>query len=149
MILLVATLSFMIFILPSMWNKKPTRCHLVLYLFLLSKLLFISCSTCFGPPCAHPQELTISGIFAACGVVPWLCRLSDLVGWLCVYWEVRSCVTYSPMDTQLANQIWLPTQPWHYTTREMIPLSRQLLMMGTRWPETCWATYKEQLIKGK
>jgi len=23
----------------SMWNKKPTRCHLVLYLFLLCKLL--------------------------------------------------------------------------------------------------------------
>ena len=23
----------------SMWNKKPTRCHLVLYLFLLYKLL--------------------------------------------------------------------------------------------------------------
>jgi len=23
----------------SMWNKKPTRCHLVLHLFLLYKLL--------------------------------------------------------------------------------------------------------------
>jgi len=23
-----------------------------------------------------------------------------------------SCATYSPMDTQPANQIWLPTQPW-------------------------------------
>jgi len=42
----------------SIWNKKPTRCHLVLYLFLPYKLLFISCSTCFGPPCAHLQELT-------------------------------------------------------------------------------------------
>jgi len=37
----------------SVWNKKPTRCHLVLYLFLL-----ISCSKCFGPPCAHLQEPT-------------------------------------------------------------------------------------------
>ena len=42
----------------SMWNKKPTRCHLVLYLFLLYELFFICCSTCFRPPCAHPQELT-------------------------------------------------------------------------------------------
>jgi len=25
-----------------MWNKKPNRCHLVLYLFLLYKLPFIS-----------------------------------------------------------------------------------------------------------
>jgi len=98
--------------LSSMWNKKPTRCHLVLYLFLL-----ISCSTCFGPPCAHLQELTTWWYFFTCGVVPWLCR------------------------------IWLPTQPRHYTTREKIPLSRQLQKMGTRWRETCWATYKEQFIR--
>ena len=64
----------------SMWNKKPTRCHLVLYLFLL-----ISCSTCFGPPCAHLQELTSQWYFFTCGVVPWLCRQSDPVGWLCVH----------------------------------------------------------------
>jgi len=51
------------------------------------------------------------------------------------------------MDTQPANRIWLPTQPRHYTTREKIPLSRQLLKMGTRWPETCWATYKDRLIR--
>ena len=53
------------------------------------------------------------------------------------------------MDTQPANRIWQPTQPQHYTTREKIPLSRQLLKMGTRWPETCWATYKEQLISSR
>jgi len=34
-----------------------------------------------------------------------------------------------------------------YTRRKKIKLSRQLLKMGTRWPETCWATYKEQLIR--
>ena len=55
--------------------------------------------------------------------------------------------TYFPMDTQPANRIWLPTQPRHYITREKIPLSRWLLKMGIRWPETCWATYKEQLIR--
>jgi len=26
-----------------------------------------------------------------------------------------------------------------------IPLSRQLLKMGTRWPETCWANYKGEI----
>ena len=65
----------------SMWIKKPTRCHLVLYLFLLYKLLFISCWTCFGPPCAHLQELTTWWHFFTCGVVLWLCRQSDPVGW--------------------------------------------------------------------
>ena len=54
--------------------------------------------------------------------MPWLCRQSDPVSCLCVHWEVRS-------------------------KSEKIPLSRQLLKMGTRWPETCWATYKEQLIR--
>jgi len=31
----------------------------------------------------------LSGIFAACGVVPWLCRRSHPFGWLCVHWGVR------------------------------------------------------------
>ena len=79
----------------SMWIKKPTRCHLVLYLFLLYKLLFISCSTCFGPPCAHLQELTSYWYFFTCGVVPWLCRQSDPVGWMSVHWEVHNQPTGS------------------------------------------------------
>jgi len=70
----------------------------------------------FWPVQKSNQELwTRSGIFAACGVVPWLCRRSDPVGWLCVRWGV--CSSYSPMDTQPANRIWPPTQPRHYTTR--------------------------------
>jgi len=71
-----------------MWNKKPTRCHLVLYLFLLYKFLNMFQAT--------------------------LCLSSDPVGWLCV--QAR-CATYSPMDTQPANRIWPPTEPRHYTTR--------------------------------
>ena len=51
---------------------------------------FISCSTFFGPPCAHLQELKTQWYFFTCGVVPWLCRQSDPSGWLCVHWEVRS-----------------------------------------------------------
>ena len=48
----------------------------------------------------------LSGVFAACGIVPWLCRHSDPVGWLCVHWGVRS-----------TTELWPPTQPRHYTTR--------------------------------
>ena len=59
--------------------------------------------------------------------------------------QCRGCV--GSQITQAANRIWLPTQPRHCTTREKISLSRQLLKMGTRWSETCWATYKEQLIR--
>ena len=79
----------------KMWNKKPTRCHLVLYLFPLYKLIFISCSTCFGSPCAHLQELTTLWYFFTCGVVPWLCRQSDPAGWLCVHWGVRSTTQWT------------------------------------------------------
>jgi len=105
--------------LYNTWNKNPTRCHLVLYLFFLYKLLFISCSICFGPSCVSIGKY------------------------------VAQRATYFPMDTKPANRIWLPKQPRHCTIREKIPLSRQLLKMGTRWSETCWAIYKEQLIKEK
>ena len=37
-----------------MWIKRPTRCHFWYYVYFS----FIGCSTCFGPPCAHLQELT-------------------------------------------------------------------------------------------
>ena len=35
-------------------DKKPTRCHYCVILYFS----FTSCSTCFGQPCAHLQELT-------------------------------------------------------------------------------------------
>jgi len=69
----------------SMWNKKPTRCHLVLYLFLLYKLLNMFQATLC--PSSGADDLVV---FFTCGVVPWLCRQSDPVGWLCVHWKVRS-----------------------------------------------------------
>ena len=70
-----------------MWNKKPTRCHLVLYLFLLYKLLNMFRATLC--PSSGADDLVV---FFAGGVVPWLCRQSDPVGWLCVHWGVRSYV---------------------------------------------------------
>ena len=82
----------------SVWNKKPTRCHLVLYLFLLYKLLNMFRATLC--PSSGADDLVV---FFMCGVVPRLCRQSDPVGWLCVHWEVRA--TYFPMDTQPANRI--------------------------------------------
>ena len=62
-----------------------TQYYIYFFLFLL-----ISCSTCFGPPCAHLQELTTYWYFFTCGVVSWLCRQSDPVSCLCVHWEVRT-----------------------------------------------------------
>jgi len=41
-------------------------------------------------PSSGAEDLVV--FFFACGVVQWLCRQSDLVGWLCVHWEVRSYV---------------------------------------------------------
>ena len=49
-------------------------------------------------------------VFFRCVAESWLCRQSDPVGCLSVHWEVRSTTS---------------------------SLSRQLLKMGTRWPETC------------
>ena len=36
------------------------------------KLLFVSCSTCFGPPCAHLQELTILWYFTSREKMKWI-----------------------------------------------------------------------------
>ena len=74
----------------SMWNKKPTRCHLVLYLFLLYKLL---------------------NMFRA-----------------------TLCPSSGADDLVVFFHVWCSavTLLQHYTTREKIPLSRQLLKMGTR-----------------
>jgi len=75
----------------SMWNKKPTICHLVLYLFLLYRLLNMFRAT--------------------------LCSSSGADN-LVVFFRV-----------------WC----------NAVTLSRQLLRMGTRWPKTCWATYKGEI----
>ena len=106
-----------------MWNKKPTRCHLVLYLFLLYKLLNMFRATLC--PSSGADDLVVF-FLVWCSAMP-------------------CCATYSPIDKQPANRIWLLTQPRNYTTREKIPLSRQLLKLGTRWPETWWATCKGEI----
>jgi len=42
-------------------------------------------------------------VFFTCGVVPWLCRQSDPVGWLCVHWGVRSTTSASCATPHLKN----------------------------------------------
>ena len=71
----------------STWNKKPTRCHLVLYL----------CYVLLNGHTTSQPDLTAYTATAL------------------------------------------------HHTRQKIPLSPQLLRMGTRWPETCWATYKGEI----
>jgi len=98
----------------SMWNKKPTRCYLVLYLFLLCKLLnMFRANLC---PSSGAGDLVV---FLPRGVVPWLCMLWIWPPTQPWHYTTRgkNCARYSPMDTQPANRIWPPTQPRHYTTR--------------------------------
>jgi len=58
-----------------MWIKRPTRCHFWYYIYFS----FIGCSTCFGPPCTHLQELTtwryLSDVLQAPGCVGSQIRL--------------------------------------------------------------------------
>ena len=96
----------------SMWIKRPTRCHIVLYLFLLYRLLNMFLATLC--PSSGADNLVV---FFRCVAEPWLCRQQDLTAY-----------------TATALQ-----HTWK------IPISRQLLKNGTRWPETCWATYKGEI----
>ena len=67
-----------------------------------------SCSTCFGQPCAHHQELTT------------------------------------------ANRTWQPSRSHGTNEHEAITSrSRQLLMMSTWLPETCWATIRREIKNTK
>ena len=86
-----------------------TQYYIYFFLFLL-----ISCSTCFGPPCAHLQELTTQCYFSTCVVVPWLCRQIDPVSCLCVHWNVRS-TTYNEKQKEI-NIILCDIQLVSYST---------------------------------
>jgi len=67
----------------SMWIKRPTRSHLVIYLFLLYNLLnMFRTILC---PSSGADDLVV---FFRCVAEPWLCRQSDPVGCLSVHWGV-------------------------------------------------------------
>ena len=89
-----------------------------------------SCSTCFGQPCAHHQELTTAWCYSlvlVCGVA-----------------------TNPSMDALTTKRTW-PTSCSHatYQHKAITSRSRQLLMMGTWLPETCWATIKREIKNTK
>ena len=69
----------------SMWNKRPTRCHLVIYLFLLYNLLNMFRATLC--PSSGADDLVV---FIRCVAEPWLCRQADPVGCFSVHWEALS-----------------------------------------------------------
>ena len=90
---------------PSMWIKRPTRCHLVLYLFLFYKLLNMFRATLC--PSSGADDLVV---FFRCVAVPWLCRQSDPVGCLSVHWEALN--TTEEMNVfQSKNFTWKRTPP--------------------------------------
>ena len=68
----------------TVWIKRPTRYHFKYYVYFS----FIGCSTCFGPPCAHLQELTTCSY------------LSDVL-------QSRGC----PLGSTLSASQWTDQQP--------------------------------------
>ena len=70
-------------------DKKPTRCHFWVILYFS----FTSCSTCFGQPCAHLQELTTALCYHTCwyfavtmsGVIQICLSVSGLCVVMCGY----------------------------------------------------------------
>ena len=69
-------------------------------------------------------------------------------------WQVvpsrASCATNSSMDTLLANRTWQPScSHGTYQHEAITSRSRQLLMMGTWLPKTCWATSRREIMNTK
>jgi len=84
----------------SVWIKRPTRCYLVLYLFLLYRLLnMFRVTLC---PSSGADDLVV---FFRCVAEPWLCRQSDPVGCLSVHWEALSTTVV------LSASQWTDKQP--------------------------------------
>ena len=116
------------------WRKRNTLSSLdkknqldVTFLFLFSSN---SCSTCFGQPCTHHQELTTAWCYS-------------------IVLEVR-CSTNPSMDALPANRTWQPPRSHGtYQHKAVTSRSHQLLMMGTWLPETCWATIRREIKNTK
>jgi len=82
-------------------------------------------STCFGHPHAHHQELS------NCSSSLWFYRWSVVVAVLFVVGpnhDQQHCYHHSP------------------TVKPEAATAVELLMMGVRTPETCWAVHKRQVI---
>ena len=63
----------------SVWSKKPIRCHLVLYLFLLYKLLYMFRAT-FCPSSGAEDLVVLLPLVVLCrGCVGGQVRLADCV----------------------------------------------------------------------
>jgi len=77
-------------------------------------------------------------VIVSCWYVPWL-------------WPWRaSCATNPSMDARTANRSWQPSCSHDTYQHETITSrSRQLLMMGTWLPETCWATIRREIKNTK
>ena len=98
-----------------------------------------SCLTCFGQPWPIIRSWRLRDFIASCWYVPWLqggCQ-DRLAG-------------SASMDALPANRSWQPSCSHGTYQHEVITSrSRQLLMMGTWLPETCWATIRREIKNTK
>jgi hypothetical protein len=94
-------------------------------------LTFLYSSTCFGRPHAHHQELN------NCSKSLWFYRWSVVI--------VVLLVVVGPASRPDQDQ-----QPCYHHSPKVKPEAAtavvELLMMGMRTPETCWAVNKRQVI---
>ena len=119
-----------------------------------------SCSTCFGQPCAHHQELTTAWCYSlvlVCTVTTFsVDKKNQLDVTFCILcFSSTSCsacfVAMNPsMDALPANRTWQPScSHGTYQHEAITSRSRQLLMMGTLLPETCWPTSRREIKNTK
>jgi hypothetical protein len=122
-------------------TKNPTRCNNVSKLYYS---IIIWSSTCFGGHTAHHQEpkpaLAASGFLYVEGC--WTCSWWTLSGTYCAWQHPVGCGRPDP-DQQHSYHHAPTVKP------ETATAVVELLMMGMRMPETCWAVNKRQVINLK
>ena len=114
-----------------------------LFLFFIS--LLIVAQHVSGNHVPIIRSWRLRDVIVSCWYVPWLregCQI-QLAG------SARSATNPS-MDALPANRTWQPScSHGTYQHEAITSRSRQLLMMGTWLPETCWATIKREIKNTK
>ena len=151
-------------------STESTLCFTInrstIYHFCILYFSCTSCATCFGQPCAQHQELTTAWCYSrvlVCAVtIRGVTQICLTVNGRCVVMRVV-VGDGETTTTTTHNNSHNHTQPTHsetylcnttycystYQHETITSRSRQLLMMGTWLPETCWATSRREIKNTK
>ena len=141
----------------SVWIRKTN--YMSLFVSFIS--LLIVAQHVSGNHVPIIRSWRLRDVIASCWYVPWLqggCQeqlavsasIEEFVAWYVGAYAPAYHATNSTADALPANRSWQPPcSHGTYQHEAITSRSRQLLMMGTWLPETCWATNRREIKNTK